>query len=81
MTKIDSDVSYAYGRIAELAATDGIEINLAQMVTPDWMTDAIEPMEQSSDKERFQAWRAEQGYISDDDDFELRGQPPDELDD
>ena len=36
--KIDSDVSYAYGRIAELAATDGFEIDLAQMVTPDWMT-------------------------------------------
>ena len=36
--KIDSDVSYTYGRIAELAATDGIDIDLAQMVTPDWMT-------------------------------------------
>ena len=36
--KIDSDVSYTYGRIAELAATDGIEIDLAQMITPDWMT-------------------------------------------
>ena len=36
--KIDSDVSFAYGRIAELATADGIDIDLAQMVTPDWMT-------------------------------------------
>lgn len=79
MTKIDSDVSYAYGRIAELAATDGIEIDLAQMVTPDWMMDDIEPIEKSSDAERFQSWKAEQGYVSDDDDFALQGQTPDEL--
>lgn len=79
--KIDSDVSYAYGRIAELATADGIDINLAEMVTPDWMTDDIEPIEKSSDAERFQSWKAEQGYVSDDDDFELQGQTPDELDD
>lgn len=79
--KIDSDVSFAYGRIAELATADGIDINLAEMVTPDWMTDDIEPIEKSSDAERFQSWKAEQGYVSDDDDFELQGQTPDELDD
>ena len=79
--KIDSDVSYTYGRIAELATADGIDINLAEMITPDWMTDDIEPIEKSSDAERFQSWKAEQGYVSDDDDFELQGQTPDELDD
>ncbi|WP_019672280.1 hypothetical protein [Psychrobacter lutiphocae] len=41
--KIDSDVSYTYNRIAELAAADGIEINLAEMITPDWMHDALDP--------------------------------------
>lgn len=79
--KIDSDVSFAYNRIAELAATDGIDIDLAQMVTPDWMSADVEPSDQSSDKERFQAWRAEQGYVSDDDDFALQGQTPDQLND
>ena len=88
MTKIDSDVSYAYGRIAELAATDGIEIDLAQMVTPDWMIDtpsidipaaAPQPIsDPAQEAATFQAWREEQGYISDDD-FELRGQTPDQL--
>lgn len=38
--KIDADVSYTYGRIAELATIEGIDIDLAQMITPDWMTDA-----------------------------------------
>ena len=86
--KIDSDVSYAYGRIAELAATDGIEIDLAQMVTPDWMIDtpsidipaaAPQPIsDPAQEAATFQAWREEQGYISDDD-FELRGQTPDQL--
>ena len=86
--KIDSDVSYAYGRIAELAATDGIEIDLAQMVTPDWMIDtpsidipaaAPQPTnDPAQEAATFQAWREEQGYISDDD-FELRGQTPDQL--
>lgn len=88
--KIDSDVSYAYGRIAELAATDGIEIDLAQMVTPDWMIDtpsidipaaAPQPTnDPAQEAATFQAWREEQGYVSDDE-FELRGQTPDQLND
>lgn len=89
ITKIDSDISYTYGRIAELAASDGIDIDLVTMVTPDWMTDtppldmpvaAPEPISDPvQDAATFQAWREEQGYTTDDD-FELKGQTPDELD-
>lgn len=54
-----------------------------------WMRDAnaeIEARNQeidvnglSSDADRFQEWKAEQGYISEDDDFELEGQTADQL--
>lgn len=88
--KIDSDVSFAYGRIAELATADGIDINLAEMITPDWMTaetvvelPAAAPKsitDAKQDKAAFMAWKAEQGYNSDDD-FALLGQTPDQLND
>ena len=54
-----------------------------------WMRDANAELEArnqeidvsglSSDSARFQEWKAEQGYISEDDDFELEGQTAEEI--
>lgn len=37
LPRIEQDISFVYNRIAELAVAEGIDIDLANMVTPDWM--------------------------------------------
>ncbi|ERL56167.1 DUF3102 domain-containing protein [Psychrobacter aquaticus] len=73
--KIDADVSYTYGRIAELATIEGIDIDLAQMITPDWMNEETvvkipaatsKPVNKAEDAASFQAWKQEQGFITED---------------
>lgn len=39
LEKIGNDISFVYNRIAELAVTEGIDIDLSELVTPSWMND------------------------------------------
>lgn len=36
LPKIDQDLSYVYGRLADIALHEGIDIDLAEMITPSW---------------------------------------------
>ncbi len=63
--KLDNDISYTYNRIAELATADGIDINLAELVTPSWMADFNPP--------------PAKGELEGVNDFELVGQTPEEI--
>lgn len=89
LPRIEQDVSYVYNRIAELAVAEGIEIDLASMVTPEWMADivnmtdkpkGIKPSQnREQDAKTFREWREQNGHVYEDDDFELQGQTPEEL--
>lgn len=57
LPKIDSDMSYLYRRLADIAIREGVDIDISEMIAPSW------------------------ALPDDDDDFELLGQTPDELDD
>lgn len=59
MDKIEQELDFIYSRIAELATAEGVDINLAEMMTP--------------------AWAVPTEHDAQNDDFELRGQTQEEL--